>query len=138
MIGKIITVNILNEDKSSEPHYYYIGKSKDPNILSNPFTFNGKKPSLAKLSFSNRKEALAAYDKYFDAMYGHDRVFTEVIDKIYEAYKNGETVYLGCTCKPEPCHGDIIAEKLQKRLILELKEEEDKRKQALNRPLSPL
>ena len=41
------------------------------------------------------------------------------IDEIYEKYKNGEDVYLECYCKPLPCHGDIIAEKLQKRMIRE-------------------
>ena len=43
--------------------------------------------------------------------------------KMYEAYKNGHDIYLGCFCKPLPCHADIIAKKLQKRLILEKKSE---------------
>ena len=37
----------------------------------------------------------------------------------YEKYKNGIDVYLECYCAPLRCHGDIIKEKLQKRLIKE-------------------
>ena len=34
-------------------------------------------------------------------------------------YKKGEDIYLACYCPPEPCHGDIITQKLQKRLLKE-------------------
>ena len=46
---------------------------------------------------------------------------------LYEKYKNGEDIYLQCFCKPLRCHGDIIAEELQKKLI---KENLEKRKRA--------
>ena len=42
-----------------------------------------------------------------------------MIDEIYEKYKQGETIYLECYCHPLPCHGDVIAEKLQQKLLLE-------------------
>ena len=74
----------------------------------------------AKLTFRTRNEALNAYRMYFDSMYGTDKAFTEYFDKIYEKYKNGETIYLQCFCKPEPCHGDIILEKLQQKYAKEL------------------
>lgn len=90
-------------------------------MLGNPFTHNGKYSSLAKLSFKTRDQAIEAYEKYFDAMYGKNEIFTHEIDKMYDAYKNGHDIYLGCFCKPLPCHADIIAKKLQKRLILEKK-----------------
>lgn len=72
---------------------------------------------MSKLSFKTREEALRAYEKYFDKMYGFDEEFTKKIDEIYQHYKNGEDVYLQCCCKPQACHGDIIAEKLQQRLL---------------------
>jgi hypothetical protein len=121
MTGKINVINITKEDKSSSPHYYYIGRSKEGNVLGNPFTFNGKHTSLAKLSFKTREEAIKAYEKYFDFMYGNDETFTKMIDTIYEDYKAGNEVYLGCFCSPLPCHGNVIADKLQKRLIKEYK-----------------
>ena len=67
----------------------------------------------------NREEALQRYSDYFDTMYGSHKAFTEIVDRIYEKYKRGEDVYLECYCHPSPCHGDIIAEKLKKRLLKE-------------------
>ena len=122
-MGKIIVYNINREDHSSSEYDWYCGRSKNGNVLGNPFTHNGKHSSLAKLSFKTRDEAIAAYEKYFDYMYGRDETFTNEIDKMYAAYKEGHDIYLGCFCKPLPCHADIIAKKLQKRLILERKQE---------------
>lgn len=119
MAGKINVINIMKEDKSSSPFYYYIGRKKDGNILSNPYTFNGQHTSLAKLSFKTREEAIKAYDKYFDYMYQNDETFKGLIDKIYQEYKDGNEIFLGCFCSPKPCHGEVIANKLQKRLIKE-------------------
>jgi hypothetical protein len=116
----IYVYNSHNEDFTLKPNNYYIGR---PSILGNPFTHNGVRTNLAKLSFKTREDAIAAYDKYFDAMYGKDDEFTKAFDEIYEHYKNGEDIYLQCFCKPLACHGDIIANKLQKKLIQEKLEE---------------
>ena len=46
----------------------------------------------------------------------------------YEIYKSGEDVYLECYCHPLRCHGDVIVEKLQKRLLREkIKEYKNKK-----------
>ena len=116
----IYVYNSQNEDYTSKPNNFYIGR---PSILGNPFTHNGVKTSLAKLAFKTREESIEAYEKYFDTMYGKDEEFTKAFDEIYEHYKNGEDVYLQCFCKPLPCHGDIIADKLQRKLIKEKLEE---------------
>lgn len=118
-IGKIIVYNCKNEDHTSDPNNFYIGPSKKRNPLSNPFTYNGKHTSLAKLSFKTRNEAIDAYEMYFKSMYGKDPALTVAFDEIYERYKKGETVYLQCFCKPLRCHGDFLAEQLQKKLIKE-------------------
>jgi hypothetical protein len=60
---------------------------------------------------------------YFKEMYGKDPEITNAFDNIYNHYKNGEEIYLGCFCKPKPCHADVIAEELQKKLIMEKMEE---------------
>ncbi len=112
----IYVYNSHNEDFTLKPNNYYIGR---PSMLGNPFTHNGVRTNLAKLSFKTREDAIAAYDKYFDIMYGKDDEFTKAFDEIYEHYKNGEDIYLQCFCKPLACHGDIIANKLQKKLIQE-------------------
>jgi hypothetical protein len=112
----IYVYNSHNEDFTLKPNNYYIGR---PSVLGNPFTHNGVKTNLAKLAFKTREEAVEAYEKYFDIMYGKDNEFTKAFDEIYEHYKNGEDIYLQCFCKPLACHGDIIANKLQKKLIQE-------------------
>lgn len=89
--------------------------------LANPYTHAGKRSSLTKLTFPTREMCLDAYELYFDKMYGSDEDFTREFDRIYDAYKNGNDIYLQCFCKPLPCHGDIIARKLQERLIRESK-----------------
>lgn len=116
--------NSHDEDHTNgEGYNFYIGR---PSPLSNPFTFNGVRTSLATLSFKTRDEAIEAYKKYFDKMYGSDEEFTKAFDEIYEHYKNGEDIYLQCFCKPKPCHGDYIAEQLQRKLVKEKLEERKK------------
>lgn len=120
----IYVYNSHDEDHTSGGECnFYIGR---PSPLSNPFTHNGVRTSLATLSFKTREEAIEAYKKYFDKMYGSDEDFTKAFDEIYEHYKNGEDVYLQCFCKPLACHGDYIAEQLQRKLVKEKLEERRK------------
>ena len=128
-MGKIIVWNSHgNEDYSQEPTNHYIGRSKTFNPLGNPFTHNGVKSNLAKLSFKTREEAIEAYKQYFNQLYGNDERITKAFDEIYEEYKSGKDVYLQCFCKPLPCHGDYLAEMLQKKLLKEIFEERRKAK----------
>ena len=110
--------NTKVEDYTNHPNNFYIGR---PSILGNPYGVGGKRFSLAKLTYPTREQAIAAYEKYFDYMYGKDEDFTKAFDEIYEKYSKGEDIYLQCFCKPLPCHGDIIAKKLQEKLIKEYK-----------------
>ena len=118
-MGKIIVYNTKNEEHTTEPNNYYCGRSKDGNPLGNPYTHNGVKTNLAKLSLKTREEAIEAFGKYFDLMYGTDEELTKAFDEIYEHYKKGEDIYLQCFCKPLLCHCDIIADRLQRKLILD-------------------
>lgn len=90
-----------------------------PNILSNPFTHIKDKKTKASYIVKDRDTAINMYSNYFDTMYGSNYEFTKEIDRIYELYKSGKDVYLECYCHPLKCHGDIIAEKLLKRLVKE-------------------
>lgn len=119
-MGIIRVINITQEDHTNDEGYFYIGRSKYNNSpLGNPFTHNGKRTNLAKLSFPTAEEAINAYEEYFDLMYGNDELFTAAFDEIYNLYKSGKDIYLGCFCKPNKCHGDVIAKKLQQKLIKE-------------------
>ena len=122
-MGKITVYNTHQEDYTYKPNNFLICRTKDGNPLANPFTYNGVKTRLAKLSFKTREEAIDAYKLYFEKMYGLDEGLTKAFDTIYEKYKNGEDIYLQCCCKPLPCHGDFLAEELQRKLIKEKMEE---------------
>lgn len=119
----IHVINVSKEDFSFSPNYYYIGRSNLGNILGNPYTHLPKETTIALYQCNSREEAVSKYADYFDTMYGHNIEFTKAIDEIYEKYKNGEEVFLGCWCKPKSCHGDIIKQKLEQRLIKEKLEE---------------
>ena len=99
---------------------FYIGRGSP---LGNPFTHNGVRSIYKTMSFKTREQAIEAYEKYFDEVYGKDEWFTRAFDEIYEHYKNGEDIYLQCFCKPKACHGDVIADRLQRKLIKEKMEE---------------
>ena len=108
------------DDHTSHPNNFPIYRGT---ILGNPYTHDGKRKSLAKLSFPTRDEAIDAYKEYFYAMYEVNAEFKAYVDMIYEKYKNGEDIYLQCWCAPLRCHGEIIREFLQKKLIKEKREE---------------
>ena len=112
----IYCYNCKIEDFSSKPYNVYIGRGS---VLGNPYTLDGKKSSLARLSFPTREEAINAYKLYFNSMYENDMEFKLTVDGLYEKYNNGEDIYLQCFCKPLSCHGDYIKEVLEKRLIKE-------------------
>lgn len=127
----------LKEDFSDRPGNYPIYR---PSILGNPYYWEKDKKTLAMFVVKTRDEAIQRYDGYFDRMYKGNMPFRYLIDEIYERYKNGEDIYLECYCKKYPvgqqdqhpdevkCHGDIIKDKLEKRLLRErIKEAKDKR-----------
>ena len=113
----IIVYNRTKEDYSNHPNNYPIYRGGS--VLGNPYTDKPLSKTLAVYQVRNRDEAIDRYGSYFDIQYGHNKEFTELIDEIYHLYKNGEDVYLECYCSPLRCHGDIIVEKLQKRLLKE-------------------
>lgn len=112
----IIVVNKATFDDYKSKYVFDISRTSP---IGNPFTYDAKSSTLAKLSFKTREEAIEAYKIYFKAMYGQNKKFTDYFNKIYEACKTGENVYLQCWCKPLPCHGDFIEEELEKKLLME-------------------
>ena len=95
---------------------FYIGRGS---ILGNPYSHIKDRKTKAIYEAKDRDDAIDKYSHYFDLMYGSNKAFTQAIDEIFEVYKSGDDVFLGCFCKPLRCHGDVIKEKLEKRLIKE-------------------
>jgi hypothetical protein len=118
----IIVYNRTKEDHSAHPYNFPIYRGGS--ILGNPYTSKPLSKTMAVYQAKDKEEALLKYSSYFDMQYGRNKEFTEAIDIIYELYKQGETIYLECYCDPGKngkfnCHGEIIAYKLQKRLLKE-------------------
>lgn len=129
----IYVYNKKIDDFSNEKNHFNIGR---PYVLQNPYTSMPLEKTNAIYKVDTKEEAIKAYDHYFDLMYHSNLKFKKVVDLIYEKYKSGEDVYLACWCKPYrvgteeyrkdtkiSCHGDIIKEKLEKRLLKEKIEE---------------
>lgn len=112
----IYIYNTKIEDHTSHPNNVPIYRGT---LFGNPYTFNGKRSNLAKLSFRTREEAINAYRLYFHEMIAHDGEFKDAFDALYEKYKHGEDIFLQCFCAPEPCHGEVIKNALQQRLVKE-------------------
>lgn len=124
----IIVYNRTKEDytdKGENNYPIYRGS-----ILGNPYTHIKDKKTLASFVVRTREEAIERYKGYFDRMYKGNMPFRFLIDEMYEKYKRGEDIYLECYCAPLPCHGDIIKDKLEKRLVRErIKEAKERRNQ---------
>ena len=98
------------------PNNFYIGRGS---VLGNPYTYITDKKTKAIYKAIDRDDAIEKYSHYFDLMYGSNLAFTNMVDALYEMYKSGMDVYLECYCAPLRCHGDIIKEKLEARLLKE-------------------
>lgn len=118
MSKNIHIINVKTDDVSSNYNYFFLSGNSP---LSNPFKYTGKRSNASKLTFKTREECIIAYRKYFELCYGQPgyEAMTYEFDKIYEHYKNGEEIYLGCFCSPLPCHCDVIAEELEKKILKE-------------------
>jgi hypothetical protein len=118
----IIVYNRTKEDHSSHHNNFPIYRGGS--VLGNPYTDKPLTKTMAIFKVKNRAEAIMRYSSYFDTQYGKNKEFTQAIDEIYELYKKGEDIYLECYCDvgkvgEKNCHGEVIIEKLERRLLKE-------------------
>jgi hypothetical protein len=93
---------IVNLNK--EPYDIYIGRGSKWGC---PYTIIKDRPTLAKEIVNSKEEALSKYKEYVLNS-------PELMGSLDEL--DGKT--LGCFCKPEPCHGDVLLELIaQKKLM---------------------
>lgn len=76
-----------------EPYDVYIGR---PSKWGNPYSH--KEGTLAEFKVANRADALEKFEKY---LLENETLYNSLIEL------KGKT--LGCWCKPNKCHGDILA-----------------------------
>lgn len=74
-----------------------------------PFTIIKDRPTLAKEIVDSKEEALSKYKEYVLAT-------PELIDNLDEL----EGKVLGCYCKPEKCHGDVLIELITQKKLKKL------------------
>ena len=86
-----------------EAYDIYIGRGSKWGC---PFTIIKDRPTLAKEIVDSKEEALSKYKEYLLAS-------PELMDSLDEL--EGKT--LGCFCKPEKCHGDVLLELLTQRKL---------------------
>ena len=95
-----------------EPYDVFIGRGSK---WGNPFTHIKDKTTLADVIVETREEAIESYRKYLEQN-------QELLDSLDEL----EGKVLGCYCKPDSCHGDILLEFLSKRKILKFLNQKEK------------
>lgn len=86
-----------------EPYDVYIGRGSKWGC---PFTIIKDRPTLAKEIVESKEEALAKYREYILST-------PELMNSLHEL--EGKT--LGCFCKPDKCHGDVLLELLEKEKL---------------------
>jgi len=85
-----------------EKYDVYIGR---PTKWGNPYTHKQDGKTLAKYIVSDRDAAVDAYREYITNGEGK-----HLLNDLHEL-KGGKI--LGCWCKPQACHGDVLVELLE-------------------------
>lgn len=88
-----------------ERYDVYIGR---PSKWGNPFTHIKDKKTKADFVVSTREEAIAKY---------HEWIITQPV--LLKSLHELKDKTLGCWCKPQSCHGDVLIElvkELEKKL----------------------
>lgn len=87
----------------NEPYDIYIGRGSKWGC---PYTIIKDRPTLASEIVDSKEEALSKYKEYVL----NNPELIESLDEL-------EGMTLGCFCKPEKCHGDILLELLTKKKL---------------------
>lgn len=115
-MGKIVIYDVQQECHSTDPNNFSIGEGS---VLSNPFKCNGKRTNLKELSFKTYSEMSKAFSDYFDYNYSNNREFKSAVDLLYSRYKDGQDIYLQCSCDSDVHHGNVIVGKINRMLLRE-------------------
>jgi len=98
MVTRVVNIN-------KESYDVYIGRGSK---WGNPYTSITNRDTLAKEIVASKEEALSKYREYVLNT-------SELISSLDEL----EGKVLGCFCKPDSCHGDILLELLTNKKLLD-------------------
>lgn len=112
-------IRVVNKSKHSPtPNDFYIGRGS---ALGNPYT-GSKELSKTKALYQcdTREEAISNFRGYLEEkIKDKDSEICNMLNEIFIKAKDGD-VNLVCYCKPKECHGDIIKEVVESKLILKI------------------
>lgn len=109
-------IRVVNKSKHSPTgNDIYIGRGS---ILGNPYTCKELSNTKALYQCSSREESIESYKIYLlDKISEKNIEICDIMNKIYKQALIGD-VNLICYCKPNDCHGDIIKEIIESKIIL--------------------
>ncbi len=93
----------------------YIGR---PGVLGNPYS-HIKKGTLAKHLVDSRKESIKRYGSWIREQIAYNPCVRGEFFRLVRKYQTEKFLVLICWCKPEDCHGDILAEMIKETSIKE-------------------
>ena len=111
-------ITVVNKSKhiGNQETDIFIGRGS---VFGNPYT-GSKELSKTKALFQceNREEALSKYREYIsEKLSSKDKTICDAFNKLYKRTLK-ENINLVCYCKPKDCHGDIIKEIIDAKIIL--------------------
>lgn len=119
-MGKIIRYCKLTENRVGD-NVFDVSRA---GILGNPYTHIKDRNTKALIKVKTREQAIEFYKAYFKKMMSSKdkeaMPFQREFRRIVDAYKNYDTVYVGCYCHlNEECHGDFIIDQVIKTAVRE-------------------
>lgn len=106
MAGYLRIINLQNRPELDEDDdLIYVDRTNK--ILGNKHILKNK------LNLDERLKVIQEYKQDLENDIANNGDMSKAIKKIAEDVKKGKNVCLGCWCSPLPCHGEVIAEKVQ-------------------------
>ena len=83
----------------------YIGR---PSPLGNPFRMKDRNDDR------EREEVIEKYRVWLREQYRSNPTVRKMLIDLAHRHLKGENIVLKCSCKPKPCHGDVIKDAVEK------------------------
>lgn len=120
--GKVPPIEVVNIFKcpkgwESSPQYQYIGRAGRglDGPFGNPCIIGRTCPECGGVH-SDGGSALACYEKNLHRRIKEDKAFRGRLNDPVERARKQWGLRLVCFCSPKPCHGDVLAKVIRKRL----------------------
>ena len=107
-MSHVYVVNIRNGLSDLEGETVIRIDRADP-ILGNPFRRD------RRLDLNERKRVLALHAQHVHSDLQVKGPISRALDRLAAKVAEGETVALQCWCAPLPCHGDLLAELINRK-----------------------